>query len=184
MLDVAAIWQPDTQQRNYRALLRAMSRPGTCHPLVGIDEGRKPAQAVLSTLVDSAISLADPAALLDAADWPLLQARRTEPAVADYVLLPGDVLPDFEPKLGTLPNPEQSATLIVVMDALIGGSLSLTMTGPGIKDRHVLAVSGLAAGWVARRESWNGAFPLGVDLILVDAHAVAAIPRTTRIEVR
>jgi alpha-D-ribose 1-methylphosphonate 5-triphosphate synthase subunit PhnH len=34
---------------------------------------------------------------------------------------------------------------------------------------------------LGKRQEWNGAFPLGVDMILFDASQIVALPRTTRI---
>lgn len=184
MLKVDPIWQADVQQQNYRALLQAMSRPGTLQPLVGIDQqGHAAAKAVLAALVDGEVTLSDPLGMIDADDWPLLQARSSAPASADYILFAGNALPDFEPRLGSLPCPEQSATFVLVVDSLQAGELTLELAGPGVNGRLSFSPKGLSEAWVERREDWVCAFPLGVDLILVDDTRMAAIPRTTKLKV-
>jgi len=47
-----------------------------------------------------------------------------------------------------------------------------------------VACSGLNPAWLSKRQEWNGAFPLGVDMILFDAARIIAIPRTTRITIK
>lgn len=183
MLNIEAVWSPDCQQAQFRLLLDAMARPGRRHPLVQIPERGPGALAVLATLLDGEVSLADPDHLLTNDDWPKLQARNVMPQQADYVLCRGTGAPCFEPRLGTLPNPEQSSTLILAVDDLQQGDLHLRLSGPGIEQRHELKVSGLHPKWLEQRQNWVCGFPLGVDLILVDDRQLAAIPRTTQVEV-
>ncbi len=182
MIDVAPIWRPDIQQRNYRALLDAMARPGRVHALHGTDRAHSAALATLATLLDGEVSLSDPLALLHDTDWPMLQAKSAAPDLADYVLCVGRLPPDFEPKLGSLPSPEMSATLVLAVDSLDDGDLCLTLRGPGVRGAVELRPVGLNPDWIARREDWVDAFPLGVDMVLTDATRVAALPRTTKLE--
>ena len=42
---------------------------------------------------------------------------------------------------------------------------------------------GLHPEWWQHRNEWNGAFPLGVDIILTDRHRLMCLPRTTQVEV-
>jgi alpha-D-ribose 1-methylphosphonate 5-triphosphate synthase subunit PhnH len=184
MLEVAPIWQPDTQQQNYRVLLEAMARPGSVQTLQGMDENPAGAAAVLATLLDASVTLCDCDGLLSDSDLSLLQTGLAEPEQADYLLCAGQQVPGFEPKLGTLPSPEQSATLLIRVAALEEGDLRLALSGPGIKGEVECAIAGLDPQWLARREDWVCGFPLGVDLILVDEKGVMALPRTTRVEVR
>lgn len=183
MLEVAAIWTADAQQQNYRALLDAMSRPGQVKPIFWQGQDGNTTIAVLATLLDGEVSLADPRGLLRDADWPLLQAVSAAPEEADYIVCPGNQAPDFDPKLGTLASPEHSATLILQVDSLSEGELRLRMTGPGVDGCLTARFSGLHREWLSRREDWVCAFPLGVDFLLVDHGGVLALPRTTCVEV-
>jgi alpha-D-ribose 1-methylphosphonate 5-triphosphate synthase subunit PhnH len=45
------------------------------------------------------------------------------------------------------------------------------------------SIAGLDVEWLTWRAGWVSAFPLGVDLLLVDDTAVIALPRTTKVEV-
>jgi len=182
MLDVAPIWMPDVQQQNYRALLEAMSRPGSIESIQGNDT-EATYLAVLATLLDGEVSLSDPSGLLSESNWPLLQSQRASTYQADYILCQGDQPPSFRPRLGTLPCPEQSATLVIQVESLTTGNLHLRLSGPGVKDTEEVNISGLHSDWLAQREDWVCAFPLGVDMILVDETAAMALPRTTKVEI-
>jgi alpha-D-ribose 1-methylphosphonate 5-triphosphate synthase subunit PhnH len=72
------------------------------------------------------------------------------------------------------------ATIILRVEHL-GRGEPLVLRGPGIQSVKEVACSGLGAAWLCKRQEWNGAFPLGVDMILFDASRVIALPRTTRI---
>jgi alpha-D-ribose 1-methylphosphonate 5-triphosphate synthase subunit PhnH len=183
MLEVAAIWTPNAQQQNYRALLEAMSRPGKVKAI--LQETKDQAYtAILATLLDAEVSLADPDGLLDEETWPMLQASNAKPQEADYILCNGGKPPYFQPKLGSLPSPEESATIIIKVDSLSEGEMSLLLSGPGVDGTTRCSITGLDPDWICKREGWVAAFPLGVDLLLVDDTSVLALPRTTRVELR
>jgi len=183
MLKVDPIWQPDIQQTNYRLMLEAMSRPGKSFSLHTLPAEGTVALSVLSTLLDSEVSLSDPDNLLRQDDWIMLQAKSATIDTADYVLCDATQSPHFSPKLGTLENPDQSATLILQVSKLGIGEQKLKLSGPGIKEIEYLSIEGLNQEWLSKRSDWNSAFPLGVDMILVDDQHVAALPRTTKVEV-
>ena len=181
MLDIAAIWRPEVQQRNYRAILNAFARPGQRQT---IDYAGKESAvlAVLATLLDKEVSLADPDSLIAQQEWPLLQAQRTATADADFIVCRGNQAVDFCPQLGTLTSPEKSATLIIVIESLVSGEQPLTLTGPGVETSETCALQGLHPSWLAQRKQWIASFPMGVDLLLVDERQLLALPRTTHVE--
>lgn len=187
MLKLDPIWQPDSQQKQFRLLLEAMSRPGECYAIATIPEDGSVALSVLATLLDAEVSLADPDDLLRIEDWPMLQAKPELSEQADYILCDGAHPPDFIPKIGTLACPEQSATLLLVVEELgqainSQSALKMKLTGPGIAASSILSISGLNPEWLSVREDWNDSFPLGVDWILVDRARITALPRTTKVE--
>ena len=106
--------------------------------------------------------------------------RASSVETANFVLADGNRLLEAAPRLGTLENPEQGAT-VVLRVSRFGEGTRLRLTGPGIQHEQVLQISGVNPGWWVQRTEWNGHFPLGVDLILVTEHEVAVLPRTTRI---
>lgn len=183
MLTLDLIWQPDNQQAQFRTLLNAMSRPGRLYPAGDISGTGAIMLGVLATLLDGEVSLADPYDLLLDEDWLMLQTRLASPESADYILCDASRPPTFIPKLGTLPSPEQSATLFLIVSELGGHGIQLKLTGPGIAISQDLIISGLDTDWLMEREDWNSAFPLGVDIILLDGMRLTALPRTTRVEV-
>ena len=183
MLKLDPIWQPEVQQTNFRLLLDAMAYPGRRFALHAVPNKEHAALSVLATLLDAEVTLSDPYNLLSADDWLMLQSKSTSEDKADYVLCDASQSPNFLPKLGTLPDPEQSATLIVIVNKIGKGVSKLKLSGPGIKNIEYLIVDGLNSEWLSERNDWVCSFPLGVDMILVDDQCVAALPRTTKVEV-
>ncbi|AJF07116.1 phosphonate C-P lyase system protein PhnH [Geoalkalibacter subterraneus] len=183
MLELSLIWKPEIQQQLFRALLNAMARPGSLEESVCTPEGGASGLPVLAMLVDGEVSLADPHQLLQKRDWSLLQASEKSADTADYVLCNGKRTAEFTPKLGTLTSPEQSATLVIAVSDLNSGTTRLKLMGPGIAETTYLHIDGLDTSWIQARQDWVCEFPLGVDLILVSETQLAAIPRTTKVEV-
>ncbi len=180
------LWHPLTQQRIFRRLMDACAYPGRLADLS--DSGATALSAVLATLLDSEVSLADPNALVAERDWPRLEARRRTPEAADFIVCDGAMAPlaapAFAPRLGTLENPERSATLILCVARLgddANPAARLSIEGPGIAGTQHLAVIGLDPAWLSARADWVADFPLGLDCILVDARHAVFLPRTTHI---
>lgn len=177
----ASVWAPLLQQRTFRRLMNAFAYPGRIGSVADIAPDSGALRLVLATLLDGETSLADPDALVAADDWQRLQVRRAPPAQALFVVARGDGVPAWEPCLGSLESPEQGATLILQV-ARLGEGAPLRLSGPGIEDTRDLRIAGLDPAWLDARARWNGAFPMGVDWLLVDDARLTALPRTTRIE--
>ncbi len=176
-----SIWQADVQQRVFRELAEAFSRPGEVRDLTNCIDGATAQRAVLITLMDGETTLADPHGQIAASDWPVLQGKRDVPETARYIAADGRRAPDFQPALGSLESPEFGATLLIEIDAVGDGPLSLELAGPGISGRGELRLEGLHSDWLERRTDWIAGFPLGVDILLSDAIRIVALPRTTRV---
>ncbi len=175
-----ADWSALTQQQAFRRLLNAFSYPGR---IVTLDRPAVHAlPIVLATLLDPAATLADPCDVVCRQDRQRLGARSVDANRAQFVVMPGSRLPDFEPSLGVLESPEQGATLLLVADTLTDGR-GLCLNGPGIRNSNTLHVHGVNDQWWKLREGWNSCFPLGVDVVLVCTNSLAAIPRTIQITV-
>lgn len=174
MPDAGALapWDALAQQAGFRALLRAFSYPGTIVPLPGA------LLQVAATLIDGAVCWADPDELVDARLAALLESPAVAPGQAAFIVADASRTPRFEPLPGTLESPEHGATIILRVQRL-GSGEPFALHGPGIEGARSLAVEGMASGWWQRRAGWNAGFPCGVDLILVDADSVVALPRTT-----
>ncbi len=173
------VWNEGAQQTCYRALLQATARPASVHQL---SSGEQPAwMLVAATLLDGAVTLADPDHLLASEHWPFIGAQRGTAETANYILADGSRPPEFHPHLGTLDQPHLGATVLVMVAGLGDGPLVLECQGPGIPQHRDLRVLGLDPAWITLRNQWTRRFPMGVDLLLADDHHVAALPRTTRI---
>jgi alpha-D-ribose 1-methylphosphonate 5-triphosphate synthase subunit PhnH len=175
-----ADWSPVAQQQAFRRILNAFSYPGR---IVRLDSPAAHAlPIVLATLLDPAATLADPCEVVSPQDRQRLGACSADASRAQFVVMPGSRLPDFEPSIGVLESPEQGATLLLLADKLTDCS-GLRLKGPGIRNSATVHVDGVNDQWWTLRESWNGSFPLGVDVLLLCSDSLAAIPRTIQITV-
>ena len=172
------VWQAHTQQRLFRRLLDAFAYPGRLFDAA--DSGTNARLAILATLLDAEVDLADPHELVTHEDWLRLMAAVAAPEQARFVVADAARAPDFTPAFGSLESPEFGATLVLEVQQL-GAGTPLLLTGPGIASQTRLAVQGLHPAWIEQRADWVSAYPLGVDIILCDATHFAALPRTTHI---
>ena len=86
-------------------------------------------------------------------------------------------------KAGTLIDPNKSATIIAEVNAISNDDV-LELSGPGIKDKKSLYISG-DNKWIEERALKNSEYPLGVDAIYIDKeYKVISLPRTTKIKRR
>jgi len=191
-------------QATFRALLDCMARPGTVAQLPLADYSAAPpafcppALSILKTLVDHRVSFSV-AGASGRPDWiEYLRLNLSAPFqgvdAADYVLFDGAMYHDDFSRLkpGSLEFPESSATAVLAVAALFGarsagddpGSCYLSLSGPGVRDRETLSVRGFDPRYIEARARANRLFPIGVDLLLVDANRrVAGLPRTSHVEV-
>lgn len=173
---IPGIWQPHTQQQAYRQLMQAFANPGQIETLS--DDALL---LTLATLLDGATSLADVHGLISALDHTRLETVNATPETAHFVLADGAQAPAFTPSLGTLESPEGGATLLLAIESVSQGK-SYTLSGPGVDGVRNIKVQGLNPAWLDARESWNAAFPMGVDIVLLAGSQVLALPRTTSIK--
>lgn len=177
-------------QAAFRALMDAFARPGE---IKTVDNASAPAPfapasaALIKSLADYETPVwLDPAfeASPEAAEWVRFQtgARMTNEKHAAAFALIADPLtmPDFlEFALGSEEYPDRSTTLLLQVADFSGKSF--TLTGPGIKESKRAAVSGLPNDFAERMAANRELFPRGVDLVLVAAEHIIALPRSIRI---
>lgn len=182
---IDAIWLADTQQALFNSLMQTMSRPGNLSNWSEWIENKPVYLAVLATLLDGEVSLADADKLLNPSDWPLLQTQSATVELADYILCDANKPVGFTPKLGTLASPDFAATLILKVANLSTeqGELALQLSGPGVNGQTRVYISGIDQAWLESRNEWCSAFPLGIDCILVDDTQIMGLPRTTKLEI-
>lgn len=177
-------------QSVFRKVMDAMARPGqvqTVTPAAHVPQPLSPAAAAVAQTLfdhDTQIWLDAPlAAQNEVASWLrfntgcALTADRAECAFA--LIADGAALPQLASFAPGIPDyPDRSTTLIVQLPSLTAGA-ALTLSGPGIRGKARLAPQGLPEGFVAQLAANRALFPLGVDLLLVAGHDIAALPRTT-----
>ena len=174
-------------QQGFRAILAAMSRPGSLHRAgVGLTPPAclDPATAsVLLTLTDGETSLWVDPALAASRGWIAFHcgtAFAAAPAQAGFVL--ACALPDLGAvNAGTDEGPEESATVIVQVAAL-GEGTGYRLSGPGLAAPSVFRVRGLPDGFIEIWRKNHALYPRGVDLVLCAGTQLAALPRSVRIE--
>ena len=173
-------------QRCFRRVLDAMAHPGRIATAGGVTAPPPldvATAAVLLTLVDHETPLwLDPAAAA-ARPWIAFHCgaqEMTEIGGAAFALAlswPGLAALHA----GTHEEPETSATLICQVEAL-GRGASWRLSGPGLREPAVLAVTGLPADFAAVWARNHALFPRGIDLILCAGDRLMALPRTVSIE--
>jgi alpha-D-ribose 1-methylphosphonate 5-triphosphate synthase subunit PhnH len=178
-------------QRAFKAVMDALARPGTVQQLPG--EASPPAP-MPQGLAEIALTLCDHdsplwldaglAAEAAVADWLRFHTGApitADAGAADFAFaasgLPG--LDGFA--RGSDEYPDRSTTIVLAVPALEGGP-ALTLRGPGIKEKAVIAPTGLPEDFVAQWAENRAQFPRGIDLLLVAPEGLIGLPRSTRIE--
>jgi alpha-D-ribose 1-methylphosphonate 5-triphosphate synthase subunit PhnH len=173
-------------QSAFRAILEAMSRPGTIQR-VG-DDLTPPsplcpsAAAVLLTLVDADTKLHLGDGLANAADWIAFHCGAP---VTAHIAAADFALALKMPKLsglatGTDDAPQSSCTVILQVAALNEGA-TFQIAGPGLKAPALLRVSGLPDDFIAQWAANHAMAPRGVDLIFCAGVELVALPRSLAI---
>jgi alpha-D-ribose 1-methylphosphonate 5-triphosphate synthase subunit PhnH len=175
-------------QRTFRAILAAMSRPGTmvAAALPAPPDGLSPAAAAaLLTLCDGDTPVWLDEAATQAAEWlrfhsgaPVTGAPGTAffAVVSDAGMLP----PLDRFALGSDEYPDRSTTLIIETD-LVGGP-PLRLTGPGIDGAVNLDAGRLGRAFWEERADLAPLFPRGLDLLLTSGDRLTALPRSVRVD--
>jgi alpha-D-ribose 1-methylphosphonate 5-triphosphate synthase subunit PhnH len=180
-------------QATFRAVLNALARPGSVHPVAGAMEVPPPlspgAAAIALTLCDHDTPIWLDAGLRSAdavTAWLRFHCGSMitdDCCTAAFALVSKPFeLPAFDCfNPGTLDYPDRSTTIILQVDSLRSGA-ALPLTGPGIAGRQTLRASPLPADIRERLISQRSMLPRGIDLILVSADDVTALPRSVCIE--
>jgi alpha-D-ribose 1-methylphosphonate 5-triphosphate synthase subunit PhnH len=179
-------------QAAFRAVLEAMSRPGTVRAIatdVTAPQPLSPAMAAVAlTLCDQDTPVWLDAALRasqEVAAWLRFHCgtKIVDDASAASFAFAADsrALPAFENfNLGSADYPDRSTTLVLRVDSFATGQ-ALTLEGPGIKSRQAFRADPLPDEFAGRLRQNRELFPRGVDLILASATEIAALPRSVRL---
>lgn len=167
----------------FRAIMEAMARPGSIY---GVSGARPPAPlsaaagVALLTLADGTtpLHLAGAADCEAVRDWvafhigaPLCAAPEAAFALGTWQALQ----PVSRFRIGQPDYPDRSATLIVEVDRLVNHGP--TLIGPGIETAQWLCLPDTAAFHANR-----ALFPMGFDCLFTCGARLAALPRSTRVE--
>jgi alpha-D-ribose 1-methylphosphonate 5-triphosphate synthase subunit PhnH len=180
-------------QSTFRAVMDAMARPGSIQRITaatGMPHPLMPGTAAVALTLfdhDTPIWLDHAmAATADVAKWLKFHTSApviTDSSVASFALIgdPKNLLPFERFALGSSEYPDRSTTLILQVESLAQGP-AVKLSGPGIDGSTTLRAA-IAPDDLLERLAANATlFPRGVDLVLVHDDAIAAIPRTTRLE--
>lgn len=177
-------------QAAFRCLLKAIAHPGR---IVTTATGLVPPAPLLPPAYAAALSLLDfetPVWLDDSLAAPAVRDTLrlhcgcpivSQPQQASFALLAaGARTPLAAFAAGTPEYPDRSATLIWQVDALAAEG-GVVLTGPGIRTSTRLRVEGLPDDFWAQWGINHQQYPLGVDVVLVAADRIAALPRSVEV---
>ncbi len=179
-------------QATFRALTDVMARPGTRAENFPVANPPAPlssqAGAVALALCDADTPIWLDSALREESaigGWLAFQTGAPivrEPAEAHFAFVANPAnLPALENfGQGSQEFPDRSATLVLQVETLSRGE-QLRLEGPGIETAAMLAPHPLPRHFIEQWAQNRARFPRGIDLVLVSAEGVAALPRTTTI---
>lgn len=184
----------DHSQQVFRAALDAFARPGRIVDMPGPLETPPPLTPASAALCLALADFETPVWLdgpARASDGVMTYLRfhcgcpiADDPGTAQFAVIsdPAD-RPRLDAfRLGSDTYPETAATVIVQVSGLAAEG-GVTLGGPGIERTHRLDVAGLDTEFWSERSALQELFPRGVDLIFADQARIAAIPRSTRVEI-
>lgn len=176
----------ETRSREiFLALMNALSYPGRPFELpAGLEgDGHHGLASLADTLLDLESSVFTPDPDL-ARTLARTGARVETPDAAEFhvysSLGDSEIDPVSRASVGTLIDPDRSATLIVRGSERDG--LRLRLTGPGINGSIEIRPGGLP-GWLWRERERSRRFPLGWDLFVLVGGRVIGIPRSAAVEI-
>lgn len=178
-------------QTCFRAILRAMARPGRIER-VPVSLAGKPSAPLGAAATVIALTLCDgdTPVWLDGAAAPAA-AYLTFHCGAPLAAAPGDARFAFVAEPAAIPGldrfalgsdeyPERSTTLVVEA-AWLHPAADLRLSGPGIRGEAALQLAGLPGQFWAERAALSDLFPRGVDILFTCGDSLVALPRSARI---
>jgi alpha-D-ribose 1-methylphosphonate 5-triphosphate synthase subunit PhnH len=180
-------------QVTFRTVMDAMARPGRIRPLVSDLSPPAPlspaAAAIALTLLDYEASFwldAPLARAPEVANWLHFHTGAPRADAPDEAAFAFSADPASAPALeafalGSMEYPDRSTTLVLQLDSISDAAL-MRLSGPGIEGECKFAAAPLPDDFIGQAERNRACFPRGIDLILVSADKIVALPRSTRIE--
>ena len=172
----------DDTRVTFRALLDAMSRPGTVESVPARAD-----HAVVSTLVDHEITVATDDDELRTALSEQGRLDAAAPDAADIVHARDYTGFDVTAcKRGSLVEPSNGATVVYAVDAVVPTTdtdmTTVALTGPGVDGTTTLSVPLPETELTAIADA-QADYPRGVDAVFAAEETVAAVPRSVHMEV-
>jgi len=178
----------------FRALLEALSRPGTIVSIDAVLRDLRTQGTVPLAVLASLLALADYSTpvFLQHDDHSLSDAVRfhtgaplttdSKQAVFAY-LHDAASMPSLDAfSLGDAETPENAATLFIRVESLENGP-PLLWSGPGMPCPRAVCVAGLPDAFWRERAGLASKFPCGIDCYFVAGGALIGLPRTTQVGV-
>ncbi|TQV76165.1 phosphonate C-P lyase system protein PhnH [Denitrobaculum tricleocarpae] len=181
-------------QAMYRKLLGAMAQPGrilSCELSLDVPTPLWPTTAAAAlTLLDFDTPLwLNPGAAAAHALGDYLRFHCGCPLVeaignAAFAIIsdPAELPPLDSFAAGTDEYPDRSATLLIQVERL-DDSRGVILRGPGIECKQTFQAKGLPQGFWQQVQENHAGFPRGVDMIFCAQDRIAALPRSTQVEV-
>jgi alpha-D-ribose 1-methylphosphonate 5-triphosphate synthase subunit PhnH len=179
-------------QTSFRAVLAALSRPGTVQTVTAPQAHPAPLSVAATSLALTLFDHVTPIWLDAAADQESVRGFlrfhcgcpfADDPSdaafavICDAAAMPG--LHSFA--VGEDQYPDSSTTVIIDLASLTGGP-SVTLSGPGIAATSEIAPAGLPDDFWDQIRANRSLFPLGVDVVLTAGDQVMGIPRSITAE--
>jgi alpha-D-ribose 1-methylphosphonate 5-triphosphate synthase subunit PhnH len=179
--------QESRSQQTFTALMWALSRPGEIQHFMPLEGDATGLETLAETVLDLETSFFTPDTVLSS-KFKKTGAHCEAAEKAAYQFYPSISLEQLffleSAPIGTLLNPDQSATLVIVCEFSPG--LKLELSGAGIQDKTILEVAGLPLE-IFKLRNRVVSFPLGWDLLLVARDnaecKLVGIPRSTKLEI-
>lgn len=183
----------DTQEV-FRTILHCMSRPGTIQNIEGrgncgeqLEDCNDALFLTAMTLLDAEVSfyiIGENAKRIGELFAAHTLSKAVDLSEADYLFILQDADPQMiceaftKAKIGTLRDPQQSATIIMETEKLTNDP-QLLLRGPGIATTETVQITASEV-WKHERALVNQEYPLGVDMIFIDRqNDMMCLPRTT-----
>ena len=187
-MNTPILGEPESRtQQTFTALMWALSRPGEIQHFSPLEHDQTGLQTIAETVLDLETSFFTP----DTALCFNLKRTGAHCKAADqaaYQFYPSLELEQLflleSAPIGTLLNPDHSATLVLACE--FGTGLKLELSGAGVQDKTRLEVAGLPAKFFKLRNHIVS-FPLGWDVLLASRMnteiKLVGIPRSTQLEI-
>lgn len=186
-LVAAATPRPDDAQRTFRAVLDALSRPGTVSQLPPSPMWTPAVLLPMLALADLGTGVHvlhdDPRwaevvrVVTDAPQVPIERARLV--AAAN----PVDAAVLTELSRGSSAAPENGALACLEVSEVDASGQAWRLSGPGVPGELVVAPEGVPDGVLRARAQAVAAYPAGIDVLLVAPDGrMLGLPRTTIVE--